>query len=197
MFRFIGSFTFLWLVMATTAMAQSTTILDTNGQPLTSGVEYYVLPAATDTAGGLTLVNRTGSCPFYVGQEPLSTVNCSISQGLPVGFTPMMENSVCKRGYSFTVSFSASTTCVRSTGWRLDNDEEVSRTFIVTGGDQSFFRIQIDDNGLYNLIWCPVCDRPNCPRFRCLDASIFLENGKRLLIVGEDQAFPFRFRRAN
>ncbi|KDP27288.1 hypothetical protein JCGZ_07961 [Jatropha curcas] len=194
MFRFIGSFTFLWLVMATTAMAQSTTILDTNGQPLTSGVEYYVLPAATDTAGGLTLVNRTGSCPFYVGQEPLSTV---VSQGLPVVFTPNDGDSVVREDIPFTVAFSASTTCVQSTGWRVENDEEVSRTFIVTGGDQSFFRIQIDDNGLYNLIWCPVCDRPNCPRFRCLDASIFMENGKRLLIVGEDQAFPFRFRRAN
>ncbi|KDP46945.1 hypothetical protein JCGZ_07962 [Jatropha curcas] len=175
-------------------MAQSTTILDTDGQPLTSGVEYFVLPAATDIAGGLTLVNRTGSCPLYVGQEPLSTV---VSQGLPVVFTPNDGDSVVREDISFTVAFSASTTCVQSTGWRVENDEEVSRTFIVTGGDQSFFRIQIDDNGLYNLIWCPVCDRPNCPRFRCLDASIFMENGKRLLTVGEDQAFPFRFTRTN
>ncbi|EEF36475.1 kunitz type trypsin inhibitor 111 [Ricinus communis] len=181
------------LLMAVSTIAQTPAVLDSSGQPLTSGVEYYVLPAATDTAGGLTLVNRTGSCPFYVGQEPLPTV---AKTGFPVIFTPLAAGeSIIREGMDFRVAFSAVTNCVQSTTWSIgDEDAETSRRFIVTGGEEDYFRIDKNE-GLYNLGWCPNCNSINCPRPRCGFAGILIENGNRLLAL-DGAAFPFQFRRA-
>ncbi|KAJ9172889.1 hypothetical protein P3X46_016083 [Hevea brasiliensis] len=196
MLKLIGSLSFVWLLMAMSTVAQTPAVLDTNGQPLRSGVEYYVLPAATDTAGGLTLVNRTDSCPLYVGQEPLSTV---VSQGLRVTFTPFaaQNDGIIRESREFSVAFSAVSICGQSTAWRVgEEDAETSRRFIVTGGEQSYFRID-NNGGLYELVWCPgeSCTAPNCGRPRCGSAGILIENGKRLLAL-DGSAFPFRFRRA-
>ncbi|WCJ25086.1 Miraculin [Euphorbia peplus] len=194
------SIAFVVMAMAISTMAQSPPVLDVAGQPLTGGVEYYILPAATDTAGGLTMVNRTGSCPLYVGQEPLSTI---VSQGIPVIFTPAPgeDQSVITEGSDFSIVFSGVSICAQSTQWRIgEEDEETSMRFIVTGagegeGDQqALFRID-SNGGLYNLGWCPACNQPYCGRPRCGAAGILIRNGIRLLAL-DGAAFPFRFRRA-
>ncbi|KAJ6419248.1 hypothetical protein OIU84_029375 [Salix udensis] len=66
MLRLISVLSLVCLLMATSCMAQGPPVLDTDGNPVTRGVEYYVNPAVTDVAGGLTLVTRNGSCPSYV-----------------------------------------------------------------------------------------------------------------------------------
>lgn len=196
MLRLTGiSLSLAWLFMAVSTMAQTPAVLDTDGHPLKRGVEYYVLPAATDIAGGLTLVNRTGSCPLYVGQEPLPT---AATTGLPVIFTPLAAGeSTITEGMDFTVAFSAATVCVQSTTWSIgEEDTETSRRLIVSGGEQGdFFRIDKND-GLYNIGWCPRCSGTNCPRPRCGSVGILIENGIRLLAL-DGAAFPFQFRRVN
>ncbi|XP_065850864.1 kunitz type trypsin inhibitor 104-like [Euphorbia lathyris] len=182
------------LAMVIGSMAQSPVVVDVDGQPLTGGVEYYVLPAATDIAGGLTLVNPNGSCPLYVGQAPLST---TVSQGIPVIFTPASGGeSVIREGTDLSVVFSGASICVQSTRWRIgEEDEESSRRLIVTGeGGQNLFRID-NNGGLYNLGWCPSCNQPNCGRPRCGAAGILIRNATRFLAL-DAAAFPFRFRRA-
>ncbi|KAJ6349270.1 hypothetical protein OIU77_006788 [Salix suchowensis] len=78
MLRLVRSSSFICLLMAISSMAQSPPVLDTDGNPLTRGVEYYVDPGITDVAGGLTLVARNGSCASYVGQAPIGNAssNC-------------------------------------------------------------------------------------------------------------------------
>lgn len=187
------SFFTLWLIsMAICAVAQ-TPVLDTNGQPLESGVEYYVLPAITDVAGGLTLIDRNDSCPLYVGQEPIAQV---VSQGFPVILKPYAnEETIIRESRDLTVTFQAFTTCIQSTSWRVgEADPETGRRFIVTAGEADYFAIQ-NNRGGYNFVWCPTESCPDCGRPRCGSAGILIENNKRLLVL-DGPAFPFRFRRA-
>ncbi|KAK7844175.1 kunitz trypsin inhibitor 2 [Quercus suber] len=150
-------------------------VLDSARRPLQRGVEYYINPAITDSGGRFTLINRNGSCPFYVGQE-----NVSGLEGLPVIFTPFVE-----------VAFSAATICVQSTAWKLgEKDPESNRRLIVTGEDQSsrrtanYFRIEKASDGgdIYQISWCPTDVCPTC-RFDCGTAGNLVENGKRLLAL--------------
>ncbi|KDO77364.1 hypothetical protein CISIN_1g0437192mg, partial [Citrus sinensis] len=166
-------------------------VLDTNGQALQRGLEYYILPEDNATGGGLTLVERNDSCPLYVGQKETSG-----SEGLfPVTFSPFVgEENIVRESHDFIVTFSAFTTCIQSTAWRVgESDPKTGRRFIVTGGVPGFFRI--DRNGTsYNLGWCPSMACPNC-RLRCGFAGILIENGKRLLAL-DGPALPFVFKRA-
>eukprot|EP00258_Populus_trichocarpa_P045001 XP_024461020.1 endogenous alpha-amylase/subtilisin inhibitor [Populus trichocarpa] len=197
----IGSLSFIWLLMATSTMAQTwPPVLDANGQPLRSGVEYYVLPAVTDVAGGLILVNlNNGSiCPLFVGQEPLAPV---VSRGTSVIFTPRVADTVIRETRDFTVAFTGVTICAQSTAWRVgERNPETRRRYILAETDPIpssnawHFNIVKNDQGLYNFQWCPNCLTRVCPKPLCGDAGIVVENERRLLVL-DGSAFPFIFRR--
>ncbi|EEF36476.1 kunitz type trypsin inhibitor 111 [Ricinus communis] len=187
----------IWLVsMAIISAAAQPwpAVLDIDGQPLQSGVQYYVLPGITDVAGGLTLVNRNKSCPLYVGQEPIQRP--MTSQGLPIIFKSFAkEETIIRESRDLTVTFRAFTTCIQSNAWRVGEDNpETGRRFIVTGGEADYFAIQSSGEDVYNFVWCPTNSCPTCDRPRCGSAGIFVENDKRLLVL-DGPAFPFRFSR--
>ncbi|KAJ9147188.1 hypothetical protein P3X46_029376 [Hevea brasiliensis] len=187
------SFFTLWLISMALCTVAQTAVLDTNGLPLETGVEYYALPAITDVAGGLTLINRNNSCPLYVGQEPIAPV---VSQGFPVTFKPYAEGeTIIRESRDLTVTFQAFTNCIQSTAWRVgEEDLETGRRFLVTGGEADYFAIRSTTGG-YSLVWCPTESCPTC-KPRCGSAGILIENNKRLLVL-DGPAFPFRFRRVN
>ncbi|KAB5511983.1 hypothetical protein DKX38_029011 [Salix brachista] len=196
MLRLIRSSSFICLLMAISSMAQSPPVLDTDGNPLTRGVEYYVDPGITDVAGGLTLVARNGSCASYVGQAPIGNGS---TEGLPVIFTPTNPgDTVITETSEFTAAFSASSNCVQNTTWGIgEEDPETGRRFIVVGGEPAVFEIETDQSpGPYTIGWCPDClNPPLCGRPRCGVAGILELNGTRFLTL-DGPAFPFRFRRA-
>ncbi|KAJ6761516.1 hypothetical protein OIU74_024213 [Salix koriyanagi] len=172
MLRLIRSSSFICLLMAISSMAQSPPVLDTDGNPLTRGVEYYVDPGITDVASGLTLVARNGSCASYVGQAPIGNGS---TEGLPLPRT-VFEN----------------------TTWGIgEEDPETGRRFIVVGGEPAVFEIESDQSsGPYTIGWCPDClNPPLCGRPRCGVAGILELNGTRFLTL-DGPASPFRFRRA-
>ncbi|KAG6599263.1 hypothetical protein SDJN03_09041, partial [Cucurbita argyrosperma subsp. sororia] len=178
--------------MAITSTAQLPPVLDTDGQPLRRGVEYYIKPAITDVAGNLTLKSRSNApCPLYVGQEPIASTNI----GLPVTFTPIVAGEdIIEESIGFNVVFQASSTCVTSTQWRVDEMESATgRRFVGVGNDNGptgIFRID-RNNGVYNIVWCPeMVGRP-----RCGSAGILVEDGVRLLAL-DGNAFPFEFVKA-
>ncbi|KAL5564155.1 hypothetical protein UlMin_027319 [Ulmus minor] len=192
----LGSLSCMWLLMAMVATAQNTPVLDTTGQPLQRGVEYYIKPAITDNGGRFTLINRNNSCPFYVGQE-----NVSGPEGLPVTFAPFNEEeNVVRESSDFKISFSAATICIQSTTWKLgERDEETQRRLILTGNDERFgnyFRIDRQSEGIYFFHWCPTEACPIC-RFDCTTTSVgaLVENGKRLLAL-DGSVLPVVFERA-
>ncbi|KAJ6738382.1 KUNITZ TRYPSIN INHIBITOR 2 [Salix koriyanagi] len=84
------SFSFLLLAFAFTKpstagdLDATEAVLDTDGEKLRAGAEYYILPLIRGRGGGLTMAStRDESCPLDVVQEPLE-----ISEGLPVTFSP-------------------------------------------------------------------------------------------------------------
>ncbi|CAK7355100.1 unnamed protein product [Dovyalis caffra] len=179
-------------------------VLDADGQPLRSGVEYYILPAATDTAGGLTLVNRNNGsiCPLFVGQEPLAPV---VSLGTSVIFTPRVtvRDNIIRETRDFTVAFTdVVTICAQSTAWMVgERNPEKGRRYILAEMEPRpssniwYFNIVKNGQGLYNFQWCPNCLTGVCPKPLCGDAGIVVENERRLLVL-DGPAFPFVFRRA-
>ena len=200
--KLIGSLSFIWLVMAISAVAQPSSspapVLDNTGRALERGVEYYINPAITDSGGRFTLINRTGSCPFYVGQE-----NVSGLEGFPVTFTPFIEGeTVIRENGDLRIVFSAATICVQSTAWKLgERDPETERRLIVTGEDQSsrstgnYFRIVKASVGtnIYEISWCPTQVCPIC-RFDCGTVGNLVENGKRLSAL-DGGVIPVQFER--
>ncbi|GMY33449.1 alpha-amylase/subtilisin inhibitor-like [Fagus crenata] len=199
--KLIGSLSFIWLVMAISAVAQPSSspapVLDNAGRALERGVEYYINPAITDSGGRFTLINRTG-CPFYVGQE-----NVSGLEGFPVTFTPFIEGeTVIRENGDLRIVFSAATICVQSTAWKLgERDPETERRLIVTGEDQSsrstgnYFRIVKASVGtnIYEISWCPTQVCPIC-RFDCGTVGNLVENGKRLSAL-DGGVIPVQFER--
>ncbi|CAL0303715.1 unnamed protein product [Lupinus luteus] len=181
--------------MATLALAQdNASVLDTNGNPLKRGEEYYIKPAITDNGGRFTLINRNNSCPLHVGLE-----NTDLADGYPVTFTPFaMEDDVVKINRDFKVSFSAFTICAQSTQWRVgQNDTSIGRRLIITGQDGSrewgnYFKIvETQLEGIYNIRWCPTEVCPTC-RFICGTAGALSENGKILLAL-DGSVLPVEF----
>ncbi|KAI4323080.1 hypothetical protein L6164_022716 [Bauhinia variegata] len=193
--RLISSLSLIWLFLATAAFAQSdnASVVDTEGNALEPGQEYYIKPGITDSGGRFTLINRTG-CPFNVGQE-----NTDSPEGLPVIFTPFAEeDDTIKVNRDFKVAFSAATICVMSTNWRLgQNDTQIGRRLITTGIDDSYgnyFRIvETQFNGIYNIQWCPTDVCPTC-KFICGTAGNVRENDK-ILVALDGSVLPVVFER--
>ena len=172
----------IWLVSMVMSTCAQPAVLDTDGQPLQSDVEYYVLPGITDVAGGLTLVDRINDCPLYVGQEPIASV---VSQGFPVKFKPFADGeTIIREARDLTVTFQAFTTCIQSLAWRVaETNPETGRRYIATAGEADYFRIEkFNDGGDYKFVRCPSESCPNCGRPRCGSAGIVVENNKSLLL---------------
>ena len=192
----------IWLVMAISAATAQNIILDTTGQPVRRGVEYYIKPAVTDNGGPFTLIDRNGSCPWYVGQENLSS-----GPGIPVTFAPYLQaENVVMESRSFEVAFTnGSTTCPESTTkWKVSSETDpVTQTrLIVTGGNatvSNYFHVyqgsEVLNNGSYGLRWCPAEVCPYC-RVNCGFIDVLVENGKRLLALNDTSAFPVVFEKA-
>ena len=191
---------YIWLLMAILSSIESSSdanpaVLDTEGNPLESGVDYYVKPAITESGGYFTLVDRNGSCPLYAGQQ-----NAVGDPKYALKFTPFSEGeNVIRVNSDFQAVFQAYTLCLQSTAWTVgEEDPESGRRLIVIGVDEGiggYFRIEIGNLGLYNFAWCPLEVCPNC-RLNCSPVGALVENGKRLLAL-DGNTLPVIFERAN
>ncbi|KAF4386845.1 hypothetical protein F8388_006800 [Cannabis sativa] len=196
----------IWLLLTATLATAQTPILDTRGQPLRRGVEYYIKPAITNNGGGLTLIDRNNSCPWYAGQE-----NDMKSRGIPVTFSPFLKaENVVMESMSFEVAFAKEGTskCPNTTtNWKVSTMETSSSgsqpRFIETGGNGTvlhYFQVYLGSevvmkNGSYGLRWCPAEVCPYC-RVDCGFVEVVVENGNRLLALNSTSAFPVVFERA-
>ncbi|KAJ6733742.1 hypothetical protein OIU74_005513 [Salix koriyanagi] len=152
MLRLISVLSLICLLMAISCMAQGPPVLDTDGNPVTRGVEYYVNPAV----------------PIGPG----------IVRGLPVIFNPRNPgDSIITENTQFTVAFSAASTCVRDTAWGIgeEDTETTSRLIVIGGGEPAIFGISpYQAPGPYTFGYCPPCNTPPpCGRPRCGDSQVF------------------------
>lgn len=182
---FGSTLSFMLIAIALGAQAAPDVVLDTDGKKLRSGVNYYILPFIRGRGGGITAA-RVGNktCPLDVAQD-----QDEISNGLPLTFMPVdPKKGVIRVLTDHNIKFSAASTCVQSTVWKLDEfDESTGKLFVTTGGVEgnpsiqtlsNWFRIEKYDND-YKLVFCPgVCDfcRPICG-----DIGIYNQDGYRRL----------------
>ncbi|KAF9601626.1 hypothetical protein IFM89_021092 [Coptis chinensis] len=177
-------------------------VRDITGQKVRSGVEYHILPVVRGRGGGLTLTStKNGSCPFDKVQE-----RHEVSNGLPLTLSPVnVKKEVVRLSTDLNIKFSAATTCVQSTVWKLSNFDELTRQwFVTTGGVEGNPGRETVDNWFkvdkysaegddYKLVFCPtVC---NFCKVICRDVGIFLDdNGVRRLALS-DSPFKIMFKR--
>lgn len=179
------------------ASSSAAPVLDTDGNPLSSGDTYYVNPAITDVAGALTLASREGMmCPLRVAQARLRTSD----MGLPVRFTPFDGgNGTIELEEDVTVLFDAFTICIQSTLWQIEVGADDRRYYVSTGGletnptESNRFSIRESQNigTVYELFFPGVGRVPSGP------LGIFVEEGRRWLGIRNDSPFPFVFEKVN
>ncbi|KAK9131182.1 hypothetical protein Sjap_011669 [Stephania japonica] len=145
-------------------------VRDTAGNPVQTGVDYYILPVhrgAAGGGGGLTLgPNRNHTnCPLDVVQSVPESSN-----GLPVFFSPVVNQAavrVVRISTDYTVVFNASTICVQSTAWkRAPFDESVG-----------------------------MCS--TCGKILCKDIGVFVDKDRvRRLALTDDNPIVVQFKKA-
>ncbi|XP_027169166.1 kunitz trypsin inhibitor 2-like [Coffea eugenioides] len=177
-------------------------VLDTAGQQLRSGVNYYILPAKGGNGGGVTFATGVDSrCPYEVAQASDKGNN-----GIPVMFAPFDGDSIIRVDTDSNIrfiDFRPPVTCPESHVWTLNSN----RTFIQTGGVEgktgpqtinNWFKIQTYEDA-YQLKYCPgteVCGNPCGILLLCENIGILVDNGKRALALNQPAPFKVVFTRA-
>ncbi|KAL3512419.1 hypothetical protein ACH5RR_025136 [Cinchona calisaya] len=182
--------------LLSTAQNVSAPVLDTAGQELRQGVNYYILPAKGGNGGGLTLANgKNDSCPYEIVQELNEGAN-----GIPLRFSPVDANDTIIRvatdlNIKF-INFSSSLVCPQSNVWTLD----ANRQFVTTGGVEgnpgpqtisNWFKI-LKYEDAYQLQYCPsvsTCGNPCGILLLCENIGILVDNGRRRLALNQS---PFK-----
>lgn len=173
-----------------TAQNISDPVLDTAGQQLSRGVNYYILPAETGNGGGLTVTKGSnGSCPYEVVQTITENAN-----GIPLRFSPVdPKDTTIRINTDSNIIFSNfSSDCPQSNVWTLD----ANRQFVITGGVEgnpgrqtlsNWFKI-LKYEDAYKLQYCPsvsTCGDPCGILLLCEDIGILVDNGTRRLALNQ------------
>ncbi|CAI9113351.1 OLC1v1013935C1 [Oldenlandia corymbosa var. corymbosa] len=188
--------------IASLGSAQTEPVLDTDGNPVQVGVDYYVVPpAGNNTGGGGLGLQSSGNqtCPLDVVQ-----VLEQNSYGLPLFFQSVNPNEkVVNLGVDQNVQFNASTICIMSTVWRLQfqSNEQMNLYYVTTGGVagnpgretlSNWFQVERFEDA-YTFVYCPtVCDicRPVCGNI-----GVIVENGRRVLGINRSQPLKVTFKK--
>ncbi|KAJ0984458.1 hypothetical protein J5N97_002814 [Dioscorea zingiberensis] len=125
----------LLTILLSSILSSSTAItevvLDTDGNILKPGLEYYIRPAARDIAGGLIVASPNNSCPLLVGQA-----RSGADLGYPVIFSPVNPDAeTLNLGTDTNIQFQVITTCIQSNVWRLiGSEDDTGRYYVSTDG---------------------------------------------------------------
>nr|GMD32857.1 kunitz trypsin inhibitor 2-like [Ipomoea batatas] len=165
-------------------------VLDTSGQPLRSGVSYYIHLASAVDGGGVTLAKgENGACPFEV-------VQALNANGSPLLFSPANStDGVVHVDDDITIKFVPSddtSGCPQSTVWQVEGlqDAVVRTGGVENGTDTSLFTIQRYEDS-YALQFCPRATGCTfiCPKLLCGYIGIEQVDGRRRLAVNRP---PFK-----
>ncbi|XP_057443454.1 kunitz trypsin inhibitor 5-like [Lotus japonicus] len=187
------------LLIGLTIAAAPEPVLDTSGQKLRTGVNYYILPVLRGKSGGLT-VESTGnkSCPPNVVQAKLEVWN-----GTPVTFTPYnAKDGVILTSTDLNIkSFPIKSPCGPSFVWKLQK-ELTGVWFLVTGGVEgnpgadtivNWFKIEKAGKD-YVLSFCPSVCKCNT---LCRELGIYIDGkDKHLALSDKVPSFKVMFKRA-
>ncbi|MED6203744.1 hypothetical protein PIB30_002513 [Stylosanthes scabra] len=171
-------------------------VLDTNGNPIFPGREYYILPAIRGPPGGGLKLGKTGNskCPVTILQDYSET-----HTGFPVKFTiPGTSTLEIYEDTPLEIEFIKKPECVESSKWIVFIDYVKTLKACVGIGSQKdhpqglifhgTFKIEKYGFG-YKLLFCTT-DYSACDTIGTYDNY---EGGKRLTITARDHAFDIEF----
>ncbi|KAJ4820032.1 Kunitz-type trypsin inhibitor [Rhynchospora pubera] len=173
--------------------ATSTPVYDIDGEPLTPGTGYYILPLIRGRGGGVKNY-WNGSCPYYVAQA-----NSEVDRGRPVQFYPVNpDEETIPLSTDLNIEFyDLITVCIQQYVWQLGDPVGDSGSQYVTAGGvlenpgeetvNRWFKIETHPDGDYKLVFClTVCEtcRPVCG-----DIGVLSQGGTRFLGLSDN---PFR-----
>jgi len=120
---------FAFITNLSLAFSNDEQVLDTNGNPLIPGGEYYIFPATQDPCKGGLRIAKTGDskCPITILQNENIT-------GLPVKFTIQgISNDVILTGTDLQIEFTKKPNCVKSSQWLMFLDYDASTFNVIIG----------------------------------------------------------------
>ncbi|CAL1362521.1 unnamed protein product [Linum trigynum] len=207
------------ILLSTLASAASPPppVLDARGHPVHSGTLYNILPAAADAAhhgGGLTLdviANHSyAACKLGVFQDGNPS-----SPGLPVkiflaGGEEVRGPSSVPTATEVNIQFAASSTCARSTVWKIGRfDRDAKTWFVVDGGERaSTPDLRSPAQSLFKIVKVAVVGEGKnhqvlfkivfCPSAACKDVGIFVDGktGYRRLALVDHGPLLVQFKKA-
>ncbi|XP_024641219.2 kunitz-type trypsin inhibitor-like 2 protein [Medicago truncatula] len=136
---------FAFITTLSLAFSNDEQVLDTNGNPIVPGGEYYIFPATQDPyKGGLRLAKTGDSkCPVTILQNENIT-------GLPVKFTIQgISNDIIMTGTELKIEFTKKPNCVKSSQWLMFFDYDASSFNVIIGVDEYIPEIIIIDGTFY------------------------------------------------
>ncbi|XVE58839.1 hypothetical protein DITRI_Ditri04bG0201300 [Diplodiscus trichospermus] len=185
------------------ATAANTPVLDSDGDELQAGAEYYVISAIWGAGGGGLALGRTTnqSCPEIVVQRPFDR-----DYGIPVIFSNSDTNDdVIRLSTDINIEFIPlrDRLCLTSTVWKLDNyDPSTGQWWVTTDGVKgnpgpntlmSWFKIEKVGEFWYKFKFCPsVCKL--CITL-CSDIGRYGDDGQIRLALSH-HGWPFWFKKA-
>ncbi|XP_010693985.2 factor Xa inhibitor BuXI [Beta vulgaris subsp. vulgaris] len=188
---FLKSTTTLILIFSAFCIATAI-ILDTDGDALRNGGQYYILPQSIGFGGGLTLKSKSGysPCPLYITRE-----NDETSPGIPVTIASPARIAIITSSLPISIVFNdIPNICMQPLGWQVIPDGTTGQSYVATGGSgipfnptETFSIEQIGDNNVYK-----ISNKAGSGEAR--DVGFFEKDG--LLGITNDIPLPIVFRKA-
>ncbi|OMO67988.1 Proteinase inhibitor I3, Kunitz legume [Corchorus olitorius] len=179
-------------------------VLDTDGDEVRTGVEYFVVSAIWGAGGGGLAIGRSSKqpCPEIVVQN-----GRDIDNGIPVIFyNAYSSDGIVRLDTDVNIEFLPirDRLCLTSTVWKLDNyDESMGKWWVTTDGDignpgpstlKNWFKIDKFTVIGYQFSFCPsVCY--SCVTL-CNNITRDFSDGELRLALTKDQGWPWIFRKA-
>ncbi|PWA36946.1 proteinase inhibitor I3 [Artemisia annua] len=174
-------------------------VLDTDGKPLVSGNNYYIVPAMSGRGGGFKLVPTTQNqtCPLDVVQENNEHLN-----GQPLSFSLAVpfKGGVVRESADVNIIFTGATSCDQPAVWRVE--EAVGHRVVSSRGNlggpspgtvNNWFKIEKFENS-YKIVFCPkVC---NTCRLDCGDVGSKIAKNGRISLVLNTKPLKVKFIKA-
>ncbi|XVF50507.1 hypothetical protein PTKIN_Ptkin04bG0106700 [Pterospermum kingtungense] len=185
------------------ANAAKEPVLDTDGEELRTGVEYYIVSSIWGAGGGGLALGRSSSqkCPEMVVQRR------SGDDGIPVTFSNVYSNDeIVRLSTDVNIEFLPirPKLCLTSTVWKIaDYDHTAGKWWVNTDGVignpgpntvTSWFKIEKSGGVGYKFSFCPsVCE--SCVTL-CSDVGRDSDiDGVVRLALTKEQGWPFVFKK--
>ncbi|KMS98697.1 hypothetical protein BVRB_3g069460 [Beta vulgaris subsp. vulgaris] len=187
---FLKSTTTLILIFSALCIATAV-ILDTDGDALRNGGQYYIIPRSLGFGGGLTLNSKAGNtpCPLYITRE-----NDETSPGIAVTIASPARIGIITSSLPISIVFNdIPNICMQPLWWQVIPDGTTGQSYVATGGSgipfnpTETFSIEPIEGNIYKI-------RNGVGSDQARDVGFFENDG--LLGITNDIPLPVVFRKA-